>query len=267
MPQGMESGNARADVAPCAEPGDPPFSASYRGSAPRPRHHAAFRCSIASVRWPSSSVRWPSSSVQLPSASVRRSIHSVRSSIESVRWSIAALVMLSLWVVSPALADDRVLFNRDIRPILSDTCFKCHGFDANTRKAELRLDTPEGASKDLGGGVGAIVPGKPDESEAFRRLMSDDEEEMMPPHGSGITLTKPQVELVRRWIEQGAQYERHWSLIPATQPAEPAVNKSDWARNPIDKFILARLEQAGMQPSPEADRVTLIRRVTLDLTG
>jgi hypothetical protein len=167
----------------------------------------------------------------------------------------------------PASFPEKVLFNRDIRPFLSDTCFKCHGFDANERMADLRLDTPEGAAHDLGEGLGAIVPGRPAESEAFRRLTSDDPEEKMPPPDSGLMLSADQIELFRRWIEQGANYERHWSLIPATRPSEPAVDKQTWPRNPIDPFILARLEQANLQPSPEADRVTLIRRVTLDLTG
>src|SRR5688572_27062600 len=111
-------------------------------------------------------------------------------------------------------ADEKVNFNRDIRPFLSDTCFKCHGFDANKRKADLRLDTREGAMADLGGGNGAIVPGKPDESEAFRRVSSDDIEEKMPPPDSGLKLTEKQIELFKKWIEQGAEYQAHWSLIP-----------------------------------------------------
>src|SRR5688572_32965008 len=101
---------------------------------------------------------------------------------------------------APAAAEEKVNFNRDIRPILSDTCFKCHGFDANKRKADLRLDTRAGALADLGGGHGAIVPGKPDESEAFRRVASDDIEEKMPPPDSGLTLTPKQVELFKKWI-------------------------------------------------------------------
>jgi hypothetical protein len=174
-----------------------------------------------------------------------------------------------------APADGKVLFNRDIRPLLSDTCFKCHGFDANKRKADLRLDTPEGASADLGGGYGAIVPGKPDLSEAFRRLTSDDPEDKMPPPESGLTLTVQQVELFKRWIAQGAQYQKHWSLIAPTDVTPPTITSppttqptaAPWARNGIDRFILAKLERENLKPSPEADRVTLIRRATLDLTG
>jgi hypothetical protein len=169
--------------------------------------------------------------------------------------------------VAPAGAAEKVIFNRDIRPILSDTCFKCHGFDANKRQADLRLDSLEGATADLGGGQGAIVPGKPDESEAFRRLTSDDPEEKMPPPKSGMALTAAQVELIKRWIAQGAVYQKHWSLIAPGVVDVPPVNGRAWPRNPIDQFILARIEGEGLQPSAEADRVTLIRRVTLDLTG
>src|SRR5687768_4174425 len=130
-------------------------------------------------------------------------------------------LLLPLLCLTARAADEKVNFNRGIRPILSDTCFKCHGFDANQRKADLRLDTREGALADLGGGHGAIVPGKPDESEAYRRMSSDDIEEKMPPPDSGLTLTAKQVELIKKWIEQGAEYPQHWSFIPATQPAPP----------------------------------------------
>src|SRR5438105_8758798 len=112
------------------------------------------------------------------------------------------LILLPILAAGAARADDKVLFNRDIRPILSDTCFKCHGPDANKRKADLRLDSLAGATVDLGGGYGAIVPGKPQLSEAYRRLTSDDSEEKMPPPKSGMALTKDQVEFFRRWIEQ-----------------------------------------------------------------
>src|SRR5687767_13725220 len=164
-------------------------------------------------------------------------------------------------------APANVEFNRDIRPILSDTCFKCHGFDPNARKADLRLDTRDGALADLGGGHGAIVPGKPDESEAVRRVSSDDIEEKMPPPDWGLVLTAKQVEVFKKWIEQGAEYQPHWSLIVPAETKPPVVNDRAWPKNPIDPFILARLEKDGLKPSPEADRVTLIRRATLDLTG
>ncbi|HXG09872.1 MAG TPA: DUF1553 domain-containing protein [Gemmataceae bacterium] len=159
-----------------------------------------------------------------------------------------------------------VEFNRDIRPILSDACFQCHGPDRAKRKADLRLDTAEGAFADRGG-YHAIVPGKPDESELFRRITAADETERMPPPRSGPRLTERQVALIRRWLEQGARWQKHWSLIPPQRPALPRVQNVGWARNPIDLFVLDRLEREGLAPSPEADRATLIRRVTLDLTG
>src|SRR5438067_13165924 len=126
-----------------------------------------------------------------------------------VRTSVVPFTILLL-SAAIARADDKVIFNRDIRPILSDTCFKCHGFDAAKRKAELRLDTLEGATKDLGGGAGAIVPGKPDESEAYERITSDDPEYKMPPPKSGLVLSAAQIDLFKRWIALGAEYLQHW---------------------------------------------------------
>jgi hypothetical protein len=159
-----------------------------------------------------------------------------------------------------------VEFNRDIRPILSDTCFNCHGPDQKKRKADLHFDTKEGAFADLGG-YRAIVPGNLDKSELFRRISAEDEAERMPPVRSGRKLTRRQIELFRRWIEQGAKWQKHWAFISPKRPALPQVKKTGWGRNPIDSFILERLEHEGLSPSPEADKTTLIRRVTLDLTG
>ncbi len=160
-----------------------------------------------------------------------------------------------------------VVFNRDVRPLLADTCLKCHGFDANKRQAELRLDTKDGAMADLGNGKGAIVPGHPEESEAWRRVASNDPDEQMPPPESGMKLTAEQKELIKKWIEQGAEYQMHWSLIPPSDATLPEVKDQRWGKNGIDRFILARLEKEGMKPSPDTDKVTLIRRVSLDLTG
>ena len=114
---------------------------------------------------------------------------------------------------------ETIEFDRDVRPVLSDTCFKCHGFDAAKRKADLRLDTLEGATRDLGG-YQAIVPGKPDQSEAFIRLTSHDDD-LMPPAKSGLTLTPRQIEIVKRWIEQGAEYKPHWSFVRPVRPQPP----------------------------------------------
>jgi hypothetical protein len=159
-----------------------------------------------------------------------------------------------------------VEFNRDVRPILSDSCFQCHGPDKRNRKAGLRLDTEAGAFADLGG-YRAIVPGRTDQSELLRRVLHGQESKRMPPASTGPRLTPVQIGLLRRWVEQGAKWEKHWSLLPPRRPALPSVKDRLWPRNGIDQFILARLEKEGLQPSPEADRVTLLRRVTLDLTG
>lgn len=171
---------------------------------------------------------------------------------------------------STAAAQD-VQFNRDIRPLLSDRCFYCHGPDEKTRKAGLRLDTFEGATKERardGGSYRAITPGKPDESELLRRVTSHDAGEIMPPLSAKKTaVTQQEADLLRRWIQQGAKYQGHWAFQPLAKVQPPAVKNTRWIRNDIDRFILARLEQAGLQPSPQADARTLIRRLSLDLVG
>jgi hypothetical protein len=164
---------------------------------------------------------------------------------------------------------EKITFNAHIRPIFSDTCFSCHGFDANTRKAGLRLDTPEGAYAALKDSAGsAIVPGKPGESVALKRMLSDDPEAVMPPPDFHKEITARQKAIVRKWIAQGAQYEDHWAFTPVKRPAvpEPRTLKAEGG-NPIDAFILARLEQEGVKPSPPAGREVLLRRLALDLTG
>jgi hypothetical protein len=170
---------------------------------------------------------------------------------------------------APTPAPARKLdFNREIRPILSDGCFACHGFDDKTRKAGLRLDTPEGARAALAAGGGhAIVPGVPDESDVIFRVETDDDSLRMPPKDSGKSLTPEQVATLRRWVAEGAGYAAHWAFVPPTRPEVPKVGRPEWVRTPIDAFILSRLEQAGLTPADEADRPTLIRRLTLDLTG
>jgi hypothetical protein len=160
-----------------------------------------------------------------------------------------------------------VLFNRDIRPLLSDACFHCHGPDKARRKGSLRLDRPEDAYADRGG-YRLLVPGEPGKSELLRRLTAEEPAERMPPAASGRKVTPRQIALVRRWIEQGARWQQHWAFLPPERPAPPAIRNPQFAiRNPIDRFILARLEKEGLSPAPETDKVTLIRRVSLDLTG
>ncbi len=164
-------------------------------------------------------------------------------------------------------ADDRVQFNRDIRPILSANCFACHGFDAKQRKADLRLDTAEGAFAEREGKVFAIKPGDADHSEVWKRIISDDADAVMPPPATKRSLTPAQKQLVRKWIEQGAQYQKHWAFEAPTKATVPEVKNAAWARTPVDRFVLARLEQQGLQPQPEAGKETLIRRVAFALTG
>ena len=162
---------------------------------------------------------------------------------------------------------DKIEFNRDVRPILSNNCFKCHGFDPKAREAERRLDVREGALAD-NGGVRAIVPGNLAESDAWLRISSTDRDELMPPPKSGKTLTPRQIAIIKRWIEQGAEYQAHWSYAALERPAVPPVAAGNApVRNPIDAFVQARLAQIGLAPAPEADRTTLIRRATFDLTG
>ncbi|MCA1686238.1 MAG: DUF1549 domain-containing protein, partial [Planctomycetia bacterium] len=164
-------------------------------------------------------------------------------------------------------AGDRLDFTRDVRPILADKCFACHGPDPTQRKAKLRLDTADGPFGSAASGSPAVVPGKPDESELYQRLVSDDPEERMPPAKSGKTLTPAEVATLRAWVEQGAPYRRHWAFVPPTRPDLPRVGRPDWCKNRVDRFILARLEKERLAPSAEADRVTLIRRLSLDLIG
>jgi hypothetical protein len=160
-----------------------------------------------------------------------------------------------------------IRYDRDIRPLLSDRCFKCHGPDPASRKGKLRLDVSDAATDPDRDAV-AIVPGDPDASEVWARLTSDDPEEQMPPPASGKKpLTDQERELIRRWIAQGAVYEPHWSFVPPVRPPIPEVRDTGWCRGPIDRFVLARLESEGIAPAPEADPETLVRRVFLDLTG
>ena len=177
----------------------------------------------------------------------------------------AATCVLAAVLCGTSAAQD-VEFNRDIRPILSDKCYTCHGPDAANRKTKLRFDTESGAKQDLGGRF-AIVPGVPDKSEMIRRITATVPAMRMPPVWSQYRLSEREIELTQRWILQGAKWEKHWAFIPPKRPPLPQVAHQDWPRNSIDNFVLARLEREGLAPSPEADRARLIRRVTLDLTG
>ncbi|HEV8377474.1 MAG TPA: DUF1549 domain-containing protein, partial [Tepidisphaeraceae bacterium] len=158
-------------------------------------------------------------------------------------------------------------YAKDIKPILSENCFACHGPDEGKRKAGLRLDVKADALKKLKSGDHAIVPGNLAKSMIVERITTSEEDDHMPPAKTGKTLTAAQIELIKRWVAQGAQWKEHWSFVPATRPAIPAVKDEKWARNEIDRFILSRLEAEGLKPSVEADKTTILRRVTFDLTG
>lgn len=176
-------------------------------------------------------------------------------------------LVLTLMAASARGAEElpaTVEFNRDIRPILSDNCYACHGPDQNSRKGKLRLDTEDGALGDRKGGP-AIVAGKPDQSEVLLRITADEEEKRMPPAKFGKRLSPRQTELVRRWIQQGARWQKHWSLLPPQQPKVPDV--ATGGAGALDRFIVARLDQEGLRPSAEADKRTLLRRLSFDLIG
>lgn len=161
---------------------------------------------------------------------------------------------------------DQVSYNFHIRPILSDKCFACHGPDANKREADLRLDTEEGAFAAMKESPGkfALVSGNPMESEVYHRITSTDPGELMPPPESNLSLSPEEIELIKRWIEQGANYEPHWSFMKVEKPSVP---KSDWGSSEIDAFVYAKIKAKGLKPNPEAGSYELIKRASLDLTG
>ncbi|NOY43432.1 MAG: DUF1553 domain-containing protein [Planctomycetes bacterium] len=171
-------------------------------------------------------------------------------------WAIVLLVPISG-------RTDEVDFNREVRPILSKACFHCHGPDAENREADLRLDTEEG----LLGEHAAIVPGKPEDSSVMARITSSDPDERMPPADSGEALSSEEVALIQRWIEAGAKWSQHWAFVPPRRPELPTTADPSWNRNPIDAFVQKQLEESSLRPSPEVDRTTLLRRLSLDLIG
>lgn len=164
---------------------------------------------------------------------------------------------------------EKVDFNYHIKPILSDRCFACHGPDQNKREAGLRLDIADSALAALGDYQDhyAIVPGKPHKSALVERIMSKDPEVMMPPPESNLKLSEQEIALLTRWVEQGAEYKKHWSFIKPERPDVPAIDVQNWAENEIDHFILSKMKEKGLKPSEQASKETLIRRVTFDLTG
>ncbi|HTA29920.1 MAG TPA: DUF1549 domain-containing protein, partial [Candidatus Cybelea sp.] len=176
-------------------------------------------------------------------------------------------LLASVGGVGAAEEGKAIDFDREIRPIFSESCYPCHGPDENKRKANLRFDRKEGAFKELKGGHFAIVPGNLAQSQLVHRITATDPSDKMPPPDSGRKLTRAQIDLLQRWISAGAKWEAHWSFVAPQQPPLPDVKNKKWTRNEIDRFILARLEREGLQPSPSAREQTLLRRVSLDLTG
>jgi len=174
---------------------------------------------------------------------------------------LCSVATLQLWAEPTS-----VRFDRQVRPILSDNCFQCHGPDEQTREAELRLDTKEGLFGDRGG-YHVVVPESPENSELYQRIASNDPFMVMPPSDSEHELTSEQIALIRRWIEEGARWQRHWAFVAPTRPPVPKTKQDQWPQNAIDRFILAELETHDLQPSEPAEKRTLIRRVTFDLTG
>jgi len=185
------------------------------------------------------------------------------------RWILPVFLALCSMAAAdgPATAGRKVDYRREVRPILSDKCFKCHGPDEKERKAGLRLDTVEGFMAATDSGAVAIVPGKSGESELLTRVTHTDGDMRMPPASTGKTLTPREIETLRKWIDEGAEVKGHWAFQAPVRPTPPAISNEAWAIIPIDRFIHSRLDQEGLKPSVSADRVTLIRRVTLDLTG
>jgi len=176
--------------------------------------------------------------------------------------SACSSIVATLALCALVRGDEPIDFNRDIRPILAENCFYCHGQDNNKRQADLRLDQAESALQS-----GVIIPGKASESSLITRIHATDPDEQMPPPNSNRKVSDEQKKLLERWIAEGAAYSNHWAFVPPVRPSEPNVKNSGWVRNPIDRFVLAKLETLQIAPSPEADRPTLIRRLFIDLIG
>jgi len=165
--------------------------------------------------------------------------------------------LLFVLLACGAHAAEPVDFSRDVLPILSDNCFQCHGPDQNTREADLRLDEKDSTLRTE---EPIVVPGQSGKSELFRRLVSTDSDEVMPPADSLRKLTAKQIDVLKRWIDEGATWGKHWAFVAPKRPEFPAVQQEDWVRNPIDRFVLSRLQREKLSPSPTARRETLIDR-------
>ncbi len=178
-----------------------------------------------------------------------------------------AVILTVLFAVASATPAAEVDFLRDVRPILSSHCFKCHGPDESTRKSGLRLDVREAALKAAKSGAVPIIPNRPESSELVKRVLTGDEDELMPPPSAKHPLTSAQQEILRKWVAEGAEYKPHWAFVAPKRASRPQVKEASWPRNEIDYFVLARLEKEGLKPSARADKYTLVRRLYLDLIG
>jgi hypothetical protein len=195
-----------------------------------------------------------------------KSLLGLNSAIHRRQLAWLAPLLFAAMLAQTSVANAKVDYNREVRPILSENCFACHGFDEESREADLRLDVSDSATTDRGG-YAAIVAGDSAASEAWRRITSDDESEVMPPIESHRELTGEQKKILRRWIDEGALYAKHWAFIPPVKSELPNVADGAWVRNPIDRFVLAKLEYEGLKPAGEATQRMVIRRLFFDLTG
>ena len=189
---------------------------------------------------------------------------------QGCRWLLTGFLVCTYAASSSAKSPAgpaKIDFNRDIRPIFSEHCYACHGPDERKRKAGLRLDVQEDAFKELKSGNHALVAGDLSKSSLVALITSTDPDEVMPPPKHNKPLKPEQIALLKQWVQEGAQWKKHWSFIPPERSELPSVKDQKWPRNPIDYFTLARLEKEKLKPNPEADKPTLVRRATLDLTG
>ena len=188
---------------------------------------------------------------------------------EQIPFAAPVMLLICAMLICTATIDaaETVNFSRDVRPIFSSKCFQCHGPDEDNREGGFRLDEKESAFGEADSGESPIVPGDVDASELIARIISDDPDVRMPPADSKKDLTDEEIATIVRWVEQGADWQGHWAFIPPQQSELPDVSTPDWPRNSIDYYILARLDAAGLKPTPTADKRMLIRRVTFDLTG
>ena len=204
----------------------------------------------------------PSSRGILPDRKIR-----ARQESRPTRYGCGLAVLCAMLRSALPAAGAEVDFLRDVRPILSGHCFKCHGPDEGARKGGLRLDLREPALKPAKSGEVAVIPGKPDKSELVRRVLTDDEDDLMPPPSTKLPLTDRQKEILKQWVAEGAEYKPHWAFVKPEPRPPPKVRDEDWPRNGIDYFVLARLEKDGFKPAARADNYALVRRVYLDLIG